>query len=99
MEGKAEYITANTPVATPFRLPCGHVPGNIRRDGSRVPYLLIIDGQGNSYRAYGYTQITCWCGQEGAWQPGLDALAQMLARHMCKPVSEVVRELRGNVAS
>ena len=49
--------------------------GYIHRDNHNIPYLLIIDEQGNAWRIYGYAQVD---GMEvtGEWKPGKHSMAR-----------------------
>ena len=94
MDTQADYIADDHPPVA-FRIPCGDVIGTIHRDGNRVPYLEIIDQHGNTINVYGYALIITRDGQRGQWQPGIEALAKMIARKLQMVEGEILKELQG----
>lgn len=67
----------NTDDSTPFIIE-GETIGHIHHDTALVPYLLIHDEQGNSWRIYGYAQVSCAEGGGGEWHPQRRAQDKML---------------------
>ena len=71
-----QYQAGETPI--PFTLDCGHVAGTIHHDAGQVPYLLRVDECGNSWRIYGYAQVSCQCGGGGEWTPNKAGMLKVI---------------------
>ncbi len=67
----------NNDDSTPFTIG-GETVARIYHDAGRVPYLLIVDNQGNTWRIYGYAQVSCACGSGGEWLPNRDGMLKVI---------------------